>query len=98
MPMGFVIEPPSQGRGVDEISIMGHADAVWAVDIERLSFSIGAAASSWVPQMTKAHEARQIRDSSSLLEDLGGETVALTLVEASSSTAGDNTGLDVQTS
>lgn len=91
MPVSFVVESLSQRRGVDKVAIVGHADAVRAVHVERLSLRIGTAASSRVSQVAEAHEARQVRDPSALLEHLGGETVALALVEPPTSAAGDDT-------
>ena len=96
--MGFVIQSSSQGRGIDEIPVVRHADAVRTIDVERLGLSVGTAASSWVSQVTEAHEAGQIRYSSSLLEDFGGEPVALALVKATASTTGNDTGLNLRMS
>ena len=88
--MGFVVEALAQCRCINEISVVRHTDAVWTVDVERLCLSICATSGCGVSQMTKAHEARQVRDASAILEDLGGHAVALALVEASSSTTTDN--------
>src|SRR4051812_36447559 len=45
MPVSLMVESLAQCRGVDEISVVRHANAVWAVYIERLSFSIRTTAS-----------------------------------------------------
>lgn len=70
---------------------MRHANAVWAVDIEWLSFSVRTAASGRVSQMSETHEARKVGHAGTVLEDPGGHAIALALVEASASAATDDT-------
>lgn len=94
MSVGDLVEALAESRGVDKVAVVGHADAVGAVNVERLGFRIGAAASRGVAEVTEAHVARQISDASSVLKDLGGHAIALALVEASTrATAHDTSGI-----
>lgn len=90
--MGLVIESLAQRRGIDEIAVVSHADTVRAVDVEGLSFSIRTAAGGGVSQVAEAHEAGKVGHAGAVLEDLGGHTVALALVEATTGTAADYSG------
>ena len=91
MPVSLVIESLAQCRCVDQVSVVRHANAVWAVDVERLGFGVCTAASGRVSQMSEAHEARKVRDARAVLENPGSHTVTLALVEASTSAATDDT-------
>jgi hypothetical protein len=87
--MGLVIESLAQCRGIDEVAIVRHTNTVRAVDVERLSLGVGAAAGCGVSKVAEAHEARKIGDTGTVLEDLRGHAVALALVEATTGTATD---------
>jgi len=91
MPVSLMVESLAQCWCVDEVSVVRHANAVWAIDIERLGFSVCTAASGGVSQMSETHEARKVRDARAVLKNLGGHTVTLALVKASTSAATDNT-------
>jgi len=92
MPVGLVIESLAQCRRVDEVAIVGHADTVGAVDVEGLSLSVRAAAGGRVSQVAEAHEAGEVGHACAVLEDTRRHTVALALVEATTSTATDYSG------
>jgi hypothetical protein len=89
--VGDLIKALSESWGVDEVAVVGHADTVRAVNIKRLSFRVGTAAGGGVAKVAKAHVARQICNTSAVLEDLGGHTVALALVEAATRAAAHDT-------
>lgn len=91
MPVCFVVETLAQCRGIDEVAVVGHGDSVRAVDVERLSLCVGTASSSRISQVTETHEAREIRNSLTLLEHSGGKAVAFALVETSTGTASNYT-------
>ena len=91
MPVGLVVESLAQRGGVDEVTIMSHADTVRAVDVKGLGLRVCAAASCGVSQMAKTHEAGEIGNTSTILEDLGGHAIALALVETTAGTAADYT-------
>lgn len=91
MSVCLVIKTLAQGGGVDEVAVVGHADAIRAVNVERLCFRVGAAAGGGVAKVTKAHVARQVSDTGSVLEDLGGHAVALALVETTTRAAAHDT-------
>lgn len=90
--MRLVVKSLAQSGGVDEVAVVGHANAIGTVHVERLCFCICAAASSRVSQVTKAHEARQVGDPGAISKDPGGHAIALALVEAPTSTAAHDPG------
>lgn len=92
MSVRLVVKALAQGRCVDEVAVVGHADAVRAVHVERLGFRVGTAAGGGVAKMTKAHVAGEVSDAGSVLEDLGGHAVALALVETTTRAAAYDSG------
>lgn len=88
----FQIQVSFQFWRIDEISIMGKADAVWTVHIERLCFGIGTATSCRVAQVPNTHGAGKVRDFGAILEDLGGHAIGLQLVDSAPGRTGRNTG------
>lgn len=91
MPVGLVVESLAQRGGIDEVTIVGHTDTVRAIDVKGLGLRVRAAASCRVSQMAKTHEAGEIGNTSTILEDLGGHAIALALVETTAGTAADYT-------
>jgi hypothetical protein len=85
----LVVKTFSERGRIDEVAIVRHADSVRAVHIERLCLCIGAAAGRGVSKVAETHEARKVRDARAVVEDLGGHTVALALVEAPARTTAD---------
>lgn len=91
MAMGLVVQKRSKLRRIDQVSVMCKGDAVRAVHIEWLCLSRCAAPGGWVAKVTESHESWKILNTLSILEDLGGHTVALALVDTSSAGTGCNT-------
>lgn len=86
------IQIPLEFRRIDEVSIVGEADTIRTVHIERLRFSIGTATSSRVAQVTDAHRAGQVCNLRTILEDLGCHAIGLQLVDPAPGSAGRDTG------
>lgn len=84
------IQVSLQLRSVDEVSVVGKADSVWAVHIEGLGLRSGTAASSGVSQMGNAHRPRKVGDLGTVVKDLGSHAVGLQLVDTPSRRAGGN--------
>jgi hypothetical protein len=87
MPVRVLIEEFAELRRIDQVAVVGHADTVRAVDVKGLSLGIRAATCRWVSKVAESHEAREVRNTGAIVEDLGGHSVALALVEATASTA-----------
>lgn len=90
MPMGFVVEETLELLSVDEVSVVRKTNAVRAVDIERLRFGVGATSSGGISQVTQTHKAGKIGHPGAVVEDLGGHTIALALIDAATRRAGSN--------
>lgn len=89
--VGLKIQVSFQLGSIDEVSVMGQANTVGAVHIKGLSLGIRAASSSWVSQMSNAHEAWKVRHSRTIIENLGCHTIGLQLVNATTCRARCNT-------
>lgn len=89
--MGFQIEIPLQLGGIDQISIVGQANAVRTIYIERLSLGICTASRSWISQMTNTHRTWKICDFGTVVEDFGSHAVRLQLVNSTAGRTGCNT-------
>jgi len=79
--VGLEIQMPLKLTGIDQITVVRKANTVRAVDVEWLSFGIGTGSCGRVPQVTNTHEARQVGDLSTIMEDLGSHAVGLQLVK-----------------
>ena len=91
MPMSFEIQVSLELWGIDEISIVGEANAVRAVYIKRLSLGVCATACSGIPQVTNAHGARKVCYFGTILENLGCHTIGLELIDSTTRRASSNT-------
>jgi hypothetical protein len=91
MPVCVLVQELAKLGRVDQVAVVGHTDAVWTVDVEWLCLGVRAASGRGVSKVTQSHEARKVRDPGAIVEDLGGHTVALALVEAATATAAHDT-------
>ena len=66
--------------GIGEVAIVGHADAIGAVYIERLSQCWARAAGCWVAYMTYAYLAHQSHHMAAA-ENIPGQPFALALMQ-----------------
>lgn len=86
----FKVHVPPELHGVDQVAVVGEADAVRAVDIKRLSFSVGTASGGGIAQVSDAHAAQQIRQPGAGLENLGCHAILLSDVDATTRCRGGN--------
>lgn len=89
--MSFEIQVSLELWGIDEISIVSEANAVWTVYIEWLSLGIRATPCSGIPQVTNAHGARKVCYLGTILENLGCHTIGLELVDSTTRRTSSNT-------
>lgn len=66
---------------IDEVSVMGKANAIRAVHVEGLGLRIGTAASGRIPQMGNAHRPWKVGYLGTIVKDLSSHAIGLQLVD-----------------
>ena len=92
MPVCVLIEELAELRRINQVAVVGHADAVRAVHVEWLCLSVRAATGCGITKVAQSHEAREVRNTGAIVEDLGGHTIAFALMEAATRATADDTG------
>lgn len=77
---------------VDEVAVVGQANAVGAVHVERLGLRIRTAPSGRVTKVTNSHRSREIGNFGTVMEDLSCHAVGLQLVDPTTGSTGCDSG------
>jgi hypothetical protein len=92
MAVGFEVQVALELYGVDQVAVMGEADAVRAIDIERLGLGHRARSGRGVTYMADAHAPWNPFKYGSVTEDLSNHAVLLVHMQPTSRRGGDNAG------
>src|SRR6266576_7113048 len=95
--MRFLIQESPQLWSVDQISVMRQAYPIWAIHIKGLCLRVCAATSGGISKMSQSHEAWEIGDAGSVMENLRSHSIPFALKEPTSRPACRNTACILST-